>query len=182
MWKILMWQLVKVLVLQSSNYLIVHQMEVFHISRVPSPLRTGFKTKTLNNDEVSQTSSITSLKILKTTPLPPKSVRIKIFFYRIIFERINRLSADNNDIWLSRQCWLSFRLTWEPDSPLGILNLLSLLYHRRPRSLLTIRTGKSESGQSDIFRVKSVAAARRRRRIMNLMNSWPCWIYDLTSQ
>lgn len=158
----------------------VHQMELFHLT---SPLRTGFRTKTRNNDEVSQTSSITSLKALKNTPLPPKSVRIKIFFTGSYCRRLTR-SADNDDIWSSRPRWLGFRLTWEPDSPLGILNLLSFLYHRRPRSVLTIRTGKSESGQSDIFRVKSVAAAWRggRRRIMNLMNSRPCWIHDLTSQ
>lgn len=42
-------------------------------------------------------------------------------------------------------------------SPLGILNLLSFLYHRQPLSLSAIRTGNSVSAQSDGFRVKSVA-------------------------
>lgn len=42
-------------------------------------------------------------------------------------------------------------------SPLGILNLLSFLYHRQPLSLSAIRTGKLVSGQSEGFRVKSVA-------------------------
>lgn len=56
-----------------------------------------------------------------------------------------------------------FRLKRRLDSPLGILNLLSFLYHKHPRSVFTILTGNSESGQSDVFRVKSVAAARRRK-------------------
>lgn len=42
-------------------------------------------------------------------------------------------------------------------SPLGILNLLSFLYHRQPLSPSAIRTGNSVSGQSDGFRVKSEA-------------------------
>lgn len=41
--------------------------------------------------------------------------------------------------------------------PLGILNLLSFLYHKQPLSLSAIRTGNSVSGQSEGFRVKSVA-------------------------
>lgn len=56
-----------------------------------------------------------------------------------------------------------FRLKRRLDSPLGILNLLSFLYHKHPRSVFTILTGNSESGQSEVFRVKSVAAARRRK-------------------
>lgn len=42
--------------------------------------------------------------------------------------------------------------------------MLSFLYHRQPRSLFTILTGNSVSGQSDVFRVKSVAAAKIRRK------------------
>lgn len=44
--------------------------------------------------------------------------------------------------------------------PFGILNLLSFLYQRHPRSLLTTLTGYSVSGQSDVFSVKSVASEK----------------------
>lgn len=41
--------------------------------------------------------------------------------------------------------------------PLGILNLLSFLYHRQPCGVFTILTGYSVSGQSKAFNMKSVA-------------------------
>lgn len=45
--------------------------------------------------------------------------------------------------------------------PLGILNLLSFLYHRQPCGVFTILTGYSVSGQSKAFNMKSVANKRK---------------------
>lgn len=45
--------------------------------------------------------------------------------------------------------------------PLGILNLLSFLYHRQPCGVFTILTGYSVSGQSNAFNMKSVANKRK---------------------
>lgn len=65
----------------------------------------------------------------------------------------------------SKYKWL---LPWKHQCfrhpPLGILNLLSFLYHIQPRSLVMILTGNSVSGQSASFRAKSDAAAQRRRK------------------
>lgn len=46
--------------------------------------------------------------------------------------------------------------------PLGILNLLSFLYHRQPCGVFTILTGYSVSGQSKAFNMKSVANKRKK--------------------
>lgn len=61
--------------------------------------------------------------------------------------------------WTETSCTLNdaHTHTHTHASPLGILNLLSFLYHRQPVSLSAIRTGSSVSGQSEGFRVKSVA-------------------------
>lgn len=47
-------------------------------------------------------------------------------------------------------------------TPLGILNLLSFLYHRHPLSLFIILTGYSVSGQSEVLRAKSVAGGENK--------------------
>lgn len=47
--------------------------------------------------------------------------------------------------------------------PLGILNLLSFLYHRQPCGVFTIFAGYSVSGQSKAFNVKSVANNKNKR-------------------
>ncbi len=46
-------------------------------------------------------------------------------------------------------------------TPLGILNLLSFLYHKDPLSLFIILTGYSVSGQSEVLRAKSVAGGEK---------------------
>lgn len=63
-----------------------------------------------------------------------------------------------------QDCW-SLLCSNQDVSPLGILNVLSFLNHRAPRSFFTILTGNSVSGQSDSFRAKSVAAPRTEDRI-----------------
>lgn len=49
-------------------------------------------------------------------------------------------------------------------TPLGILNLLSFLYHRHPLSLFIILTGYSVSGQSEVLRAKSVAGGENKQQ------------------
>ncbi len=56
-------------------------------------------------------------------------------------------------------------------TPLGILNLLSFLYHKDPLSLFIILTGYSVSGQSEVLRAKSVAGGEKRNKD-NWKQSW----------
>lgn len=56
-------------------------------------------------------------------------------------------------------------------TPLGILNLLSFLYHKHPLSLFIILTGYSVSGQSEVLRAKSVAGGEKRHK-NNCKQSW----------